>query len=344
MKSNLDKLQKDNASLQKVGKAIRRLFRQSTFPEEIAGSIRRAYRELGERYDTKEVDVAARSSATAEDLPEASFAGQQETFLNVTGEDELLEACRNCYASLFTDRAISYRQEHGFDHMRVALSVGVQKMVRADKAGAGVMFTIDTESGFPDVVVIDAAWGLGENVVKGTVTPDEYRVFTPLLKDESLTPIIEKSRGEKEKKAIYAASGSETVKNVDTSKQERRSFVLSDEEILQLARWGATIDEHYDRPMDIEWAKDGERDELYIVQARPETVQSQKEASSLKTYRLKETGDALVTGLAIGDAIAGGKACVIKSPDQMDQFEEGCVLVTGMTDPDWVRSSWSAKN
>jgi pyruvate, water dikinase len=336
IESNLAKLQKNGASLQEAGKSIRKLFRQATFPEQIAEAIRSAYRELSARYDTEEVDIAARSSATAEDLPEASFAGQQESFLNITGEDELLEACRNCYASLFTDRAISYREEHGFEHMRVALSVGVQKMVRADKAGAGVMFSIDTETGFPSVVVIDAAWGLGETVVQGTVTPDEYRIFTPLLKDNSLTPIIEKTRGEKEQKAIYAKDGEEPVKNVKTSTKERSSFVLSDEEILQLARWAVTIAEHYDRPMDIEWAKDGERNELYIVQARPETVQSQKEATSLKSYTLKEKGEVLLSGLAIGEAIASGKACVIKSAEQIDQFKEGGVLVTGMTDPDWV--------
>jgi pyruvate,water dikinase len=199
IRSHLEELQADSASLQEIGKKIRRLFRYATFPEEIAGAIVGDYHQLGERYGVGEIDVAVRSSATAEDLPEASFAGQQETFLNVTGEEELLEACRKCYASLFTDRAISYRQEQGFDHMQVALSAGVQKMVRSDKAGSGVMFTLDTATGFPDVVVINGAWGLGENVVQGTVTPDEYRVFKPLLKQKDLTPIIEKSLGTKEK-------------------------------------------------------------------------------------------------------------------------------------------------
>ena len=336
IEQHVQHLEEGGTSLQEVGRAIRQLFKRASFPQEVAEAIQSAYQELAERSESDEVDVAVRSSATAEDLPEASFAGQQETFLNVTGEEELLEACRNCYASLFTDRAISYREEQGFDHMGVALSVGVQKMVRSDKAGSGVMFTIDTETGFLDVVVINAAWGLGENVVQGAVTPDEYRVFKPLLDDEGLAPIIEKSLGDKEKKMVYATGGSQTTKNEDTSTRERRTFVLDDAEILQLSRWAALIEEHYERPMDIEWAKDGETGGLFIVQARPETVQSQKEAGSLKTYRLKEQGETLLTGLAIGEAIAVGEACVIKSVTEIDQFEEGAVLVTGMTDPDWV--------
>jgi pyruvate,water dikinase len=336
VRAQLQSLNDNEVSLQEVGKEIRRLFRYGDFPDEIARAIREAYQELSRQYDSAEVDVAVRSSATAEDLPEASFAGQQETFLNVSGEEELLEACRHCYASLFTDRAISYREEQGFDHMQVALSAGVQKMVRADKAGAGVMFTLDTEIGFPDVVVINAAWGLGENVVQGAVTPDEYRVFAPLLGNESLVPIVEKSLGAKEKKVVYATGRSETIKNVETSTQERRSFVLNDEEILQLARWADAIEQHYERPMDIEWAKDGESKDLFIVQARPETVQSQKEAQSLKTYRLEEEGEVLISGLAIGEAIASAPVSVIESADEMDRFEGGSILVTGMTDPDWV--------
>jgi pyruvate,water dikinase len=336
LRSRLSDWHAEEATLQETGEAIRRLFRHGSFPEDIAEAIRAAYRELSGRYDRDEVDVAARSSATAEDLPEASFAGQQETFLNVTGEDDLLEACRTCYASLFTDRAITYREEQGFDHMKVALSVGVQTMVRSDKACAGVMFTIDTETGFPDAVVINAAWGLGDTVVQGTVIPDEFRVFKPLLGEEAFRPIIQKALGEKEQKEIYATGGSENVKTVSTSKSERQRFTLSDGEILQLARWGAAIEAHYDRPMDIEWAKDGESGELYILQARPETVQSQKEAGSLKTYTLEERGERLLTGIAIGEAIASGEACVIESAEHMDQFEEDAILVTGMTDPDWV--------
>ena len=336
IESHLEEIEKGKKSLEKIGKSVRNLFLKSTFPEEIDRAVRDAYQELCKRYKTDEVDVAVRSSATAEDLPEASFAGQQETFLNVSGEEQLLEACRKCYASLFTDRAIAYRKEKGFDHMKVALSVGVQKMVRSDKAGAGVMFSIDTETGFPDVVVINAAWGLGENVVQGTVTPDEYMVFKPLLDQKSIRPIIEKTQGNKEKKMVYAKGGTKATKNIDTSKEERRSFVLNDGEILRLARWARVIEKHYKKPMDIEWAKDGETDDVFIVQARPETVQSQKEASSLKTYTLKKRGKRLLTGLSIGEAIAAGEVCRIKSADHIGRFKEGSILVTEMTDPDWV--------
>ncbi|TVS19910.1 MAG: phosphoenolpyruvate synthase [Planctomycetaceae bacterium] len=336
LKDELDKLKNDKQSLDKTGKAIRKMIRQGEFPDDLADAVRAAYREMSERYEIEEVAVAVRSSATAEDLPEASFAGQQETYLNVTGEADLLDACRKCYASLFTDRAIAYREEHGFDHLDVALSIGVQKMVRADKAGSGVMFSIDTETGFPDVVVISATWGLGENVVQGTVNPDEYRVFKPLLQDERLTPIIEKSLGDKEKTMVYATGGNKTVKNIDTPKKKRRQFVLTDDEILQLARWAVVIERHYDQAMDMEWAKDGESGELFIVQARPETVQSRKEAASLKSFSLKQRGQRLVSGLAIGQAIAIGKVCVLRSPDEIDQFRDDAVLVTEMTDPDWV--------
>ncbi len=332
----LDELHEERKSLEDTGETIRELILDGEFPEELADAIRTAYRELGERYGEDDVDVAARSSATAEDLPEASFAGQQESYLNVTGEDAVLDACRKCYASLFTDRAISYREQQGFDHLKVALSVGVQKMVRSDHAGAGVLFTLDTDTGFPDVVMINAAWGLGENVVKGTVDPDQYVVFAPFLDDESLRPIVGKTLGGKSQKMIYASGNDETTKNVEASEEERESFVLSDDEILRLARWGRTIEEHYDRPMDIEWAKDGERDELFIVQARPETVHSQKEASTLSTYELGERGERLLTGLAVGQAVAAGPVQVILDPDEADRFEEGSILVTDMTDPDWV--------
>ncbi len=328
--------QQEGVSLSTTGEAIRRLIRRGSWPTEIADEIVRAYRELGRRYGQNEVDVAVRSSATAEDLPEASFAGQQETFLNITGEDELLESCRKCYASLFTDRAISYRELHGFDHLQVALSVGVQKMVRSDLAGAGVMFSIDTETGFPDVVVIDAAWGLGENVVQGTVNPDSYTVFKPLLGWPGLRPILHKRLGAKEKKLVYGRGGSHVTRNTDTTAGERHAFVLSDDEVLQLARWATVIERHYDKPMDMEWAKDGETGTLYIVQARPETVQSRREAGVLKSYALQETGPLLLTGLSIGEAIAAGKVQVIKSASEIERFTEGNILVTGMTDPDWV--------
>lgn len=336
IRAALEALQRGSRPLAQVGRAIRRLFERAHLPEEIAEAICQAYHELSQRYKVAEVDVAVRSSATAEDLPEASFAGQQETFLNVTGEEELLEACRNCYASLFTDRAISYRQEKGFDHLDVALSVGVQKMVRADRASAGVMFSIDTETGFPHVVVINAAWGLGENVVQGAVTPDQYVVFKPLLDHRKLRPIIEKTLGDKTKKLVYSRGGGRTTKNIETPRDERHAFVLQDEEILQLAHWARAIEQHYGRPMDIEWAKDGDSGELFIVQARPETVHSLRAASVLKTYRLTGKGTRLLTGLSIGDAVAAGKICVIKSPDNIDQFEDDSILVTEMTDPDWV--------
>ena len=324
-------------TLAQVGRAIRRMFKNASFPEDMAQEIRGAYHDLSHKYGSDEVDVAVRSSATAEDLPGASFAGQQETFLNIVGEDDLLDACVGCFASLFTDRAISYRIEQGFDHLDVALSVGVQKMARSDLGSSGVMFSIDTETGFPDVVVINAAWGLGENVVQGAVNPDEYVVYKPLLKHEEFTPIVGKTIGAKEKKMVYSKKGASTpTKNVDTSKSERSSLVLTDEEILLLARWTVAIEDHYGHPMDIEWAKDGERDEMYIVQARPETVQSQKEGRALKTYVLKETGRPIAKGLAIGEAIAVGPVIVIESASEIDRFEDGAVLVTGMTDPDWV--------
>lgn len=336
IRAQLTDFEHGKQSLEKTGKAIRRLFGRADFPEDLAAAICQAYQELGKRSATDNVDVAVRSSATAEDLPEASFAGQQETFLNITGEDDLLEACCHCYASLFTDRAISYRREKGFNQLEVALSIGVQKMVRSDRASAGVMFSLDTETGFRDVVVIDAAWGLGENVVQGAVTPDEYTVFKPLLDRQQYTPILDKVRGEKAHKLSYAKSGSQPTKNIPTSKKERQAYVLDDAEILHLARWACTIEAHYGTPMDMEWAKDGDTGELYIVQARPETVQSQKQAGSLKTYRLKEHGKRLVTGLSIGEAIASGKACLLNSTADIDQFQAGAVLVTAMTDPDWV--------
>ncbi|MHB0876065.1 MAG: phosphoenolpyruvate synthase [Anaerolineae bacterium] len=336
IRCQLDAFARGESTLNRTGRWIRSRFLRAHFPEDLAEPIRAAYHELSRRYGTEDVDVAVRSSATAEDLPDSSFAGQQETFLNVRGEDELLIACRRCLASLFTDRAIAYRQARGFDHMEVALSVGVQKMVRSDKAGAGVLFTIDTETGFPDVIVINAGWGLGENVVKGVITPDEYRVFKPLLGRDSLVPIVEKTLGEKEHKLIYAIGGTESTRNVDTTTTERRSYVLSEPEILQLATWGATIEQHYARPMDVEWAKDGDSGELYIVQARPETVQSRREANSLRTYALKQRGEPLLSGLAIGEAIAVGKAQVIRRVEDIDRFEDNAILVTEMTDPDWV--------
>ena len=329
-------LDADRGNLADVGERVRGLIREGVLPPDLAEAIREGYRRLSEQSGREDLDVAVRSSATAEDLPEASFAGQLDTYLNIRGEARLLEACKDCFASLFTDRAISYREEHGFDHLQVALSVGIQEMVRSDEAGSGVMFSIDTETGFPDTVLINAAWGLGETVVQGIVDPDEYHVFKPLLGDETVRPIVAKSLGAKARKMVYAAADGDSAELVDTSDDERSRFVLSDDEILQLARWAAAIERHYGRPMDIEWAKDGETDKLYIVQARPETVQSQRGSASLRTYRLKGSGKTLVSGLAVGASIATGKVCRLASADEIDRFETGGVLVTGMTDPDWV--------
>ncbi len=327
----------DGGALHDVGGRIRQLLLDAEFPPDLRTAITHAYEELGARLDRDEPDVAVRSSATAEDLPEASFAGQQESFLNITGIDALLEACRRCYASLFTDRAINYRKDHGFDHLDVALSIGVQEMVRSDLAGAGVMFTIDTDSGFPRVVLIDAAWGLGESVVAGTVDPDEYMVFKPLLGQEGARPVISKTLGEKASKVVYrdTAPGEDPTEVVPTADDERTAYVLDDDEILQLARWAVVIEDHYGMAMDIEWAKDGDRGGLFIVQARPETVQAQREASMLRSFRLLERGDEIVSGVAIGDGIAAGIVCNLSSPDDIDRFVDGAVLVTGVTDPDW---------
>lgn len=336
MRAQLEALRSKRAALHEVGDAIRRLFLDGEFPPPIAEAIGSGYRELSQRCGRAEVAVAVRSSATAEDLPDASFAGQQETFLNVRGERDLLDACRRCYASLFTDRAISYRETKGFDHMQVALSIGIQQMVRADLAGSGVMFTIDTESGFPGVVVISAAWGLGENVVQGAVNPDKYLVFKPPLADPRYRPIVEKALGAKEKKLVYAVGGGARTKNVDTTRAERTAFVLDEDNILQLARWAVAIERHYGRPMDMEWAKDGETGELAIVQARPETVQSIRDSALLRKYRLKQQGQRLLSGAAIGEAVAVGDVCVIRSAKEIDRFRPGAVLVTGSTDPDWV--------
>ncbi|MFM0311868.1 phosphoenolpyruvate synthase [Paraburkholderia sp. RL17-383-BIF-A] len=336
LSSVLAELADGKIPLAEAGQTIRRAILRGEWPDDTAQAIRRGYAELNRRAGSTEMDVAVRSSATAEDLPDASFAGQQETFLNVRGERALLEACRRCYASLFTDRAISYRQAKGFDHLKVALSVGVQRMVRSDQGGAGVMFSIDTETGFEKIVLINAAWGLGENVVQGTVDPDEYEVFKPLLSDPKLSPIIEKKRGGKGLKMIYTNESERPTKNVPTSKAERAAFVLNDEEILTLARWACTIEKHYGQPMDIEWAKDGITGEIFIVQARPETVESRREASAVKTYHVRKAGRKLVSGVSIGEAVAAGAVCVIDSPREADRFVDGSILVTRTTDPDWV--------
>jgi pyruvate,water dikinase len=325
-----------SVTLQVAGEAIREAFLAGEFPAPLAEDIRSAYRELARRSGGHHPAVAVRSSATAEDLPDASFAGQQETFLNVVGERQLLDACRRCFASLFTDRAITYRELKGFDDLSVALSIGVQRMVRSDLGASGVMFSIDTESGFPHVAVISAAWGLGELVVQGTVDPDTYMVFTPLLADPALSPIIERTVGAKEHKLVYGRGGSARTRLVETTLRDRAALVLADSDVLQLARWAVVVAAHYGRPMDMEWAKDGVTGELFLVQARPETVQATRSATTLIQHRLTGEGTVLVQGAAIGEGIATGEVCIIKDPSEITRFRDGAILVTEMTDPDWV--------
>jgi len=331
----------DMNKLAETGRKIRDLIRNSEFPEDLREAIIEAYRTLSSTYKEENTDVAVRSSATAEDLPDASFAGQQETFLNIRGEHILLDACKNCFASLFTDRAIVYREEKDFDHMKVYLSIAVQKMVRSDSACSGVMFTIDTETGFKNTIFINGSWGLGENVVQGQVNPDEFHVFKPMLK-KGFRPIITKKLGAKSIRMIYAEGGTKPVKNIPVPEAEQKQYCINDDEILQLAKWGVCIEEHYSEkkkkytPMDIEWAKDGRTNELFIVQARPETVQSQKETNVLEEYYLKRKGRVITTGTSVGGKIGQGKAAVIKHVSEIEKFKPGLVLVTEMTDPDWV--------
>jgi pyruvate, water dikinase len=322
------------------GHRLRELIYQAPLPEGLREEIASAYRTLCAEYG-ENADVAVRSSATAEDLPTASFAGQQETYLNIRGTAHLLDACRRCFASLFTDRAISYRIDQGFDHFRVALSVGVMKMVRSDLAASGVIFTLDTESGFRDVVLINASWGLGENVVQGAVNPDEFFVFKPTLK-EGYRPIIGKKLGGKVMKMIYGTGTSKVLtRNVGVPKEDRRRFCLTEEEVLTLARQAVAIEEHYtrkagrDTPMDIEWAKDGVTGEIFIVQARPETVQSQKRMEFLETYRLEGKGPVLARGVSVGEKIAAGPARAIIDVHRLQEFQHGEILVADTTTPDW---------
>ncbi|MGV7227984.1 MAG: phosphoenolpyruvate synthase [Nitrospirales bacterium] len=329
----------DLENLRQRGRQVRQAILGSPLPSDLENLIIIAYQKLSEGL-TGPADVAVRSSATAEDLPDASFAGQQETYLNVQGDLSLLETCKRCFASLFTDRAISYRVDKGFDHFQIALSIGVQEMVRSDLAAAGVLFTIDTETGFPDVVLINASYGLGENVVQGTVNPDEYYVFKPTLK-QGFRPILHKISGSKEFKLIYDIGGSKMVKNVPVSLEDRSHFAITDEEILALARWGCLIEDYYTAkkgrpcPMDIEWAKDGQTGDLFIVQARPETVQSGKNLDVLETYHLKQRGPVLIQGRSVGEKIGQGPVRVIKHVENLQNFREGDVLVTDKTDPDW---------
>jgi pyruvate,water dikinase len=322
-------------ALEEAGRTVRDLIMASEFPQDLSDAIIGAYHDLARRISNDgDVDVAVRSSATAEDLPDASFAGQQESYLNVRGEHELLESIKKAFASLFTNRAISYRVDKNFDHFKVALSVSVQKMARSDRGASGVMFTLDTDSGFRDVVLINASWGLGEYVVKGIVTPDEYIVFKPTLKN-GFKSIISKKIGSKEKKLIYATEGNTPTKEVQVTPNERAMFVLDNDLITRLSKWGIMIEDHYQKPMDIEWAYDGETKDLYIVQARPETVQAKKSATVLEEYVLEEKGQVLASGASVGRKIGQGKAHFIKDPSQLSEFQPGEVLVAEITDPDW---------
>lgn len=335
--AHLDDWRSGRTSLSDTGHAIRALVLASRLPDDLTDQLRSAYARLTELAQTHDPAVAVRSSATAEDLPDASFAGQHETFLNVRGEAALLDAVLRCYASLFTDRAISYREAKGFDHLSVALSVGVQQMVRSDMAGSGVMFTLDTETGFPRVATISAAWGLGETIVQGAVNPDRYVVFKPLLDQPAARPIIEKVLGEKALRMTYADEGGRQTRIVPCTPAERAAFVLNDEEILELGRWAVAVERHYGRPMDLEWAKDGISGLLYLVQARPETVHgSSGGGAHFRKYRLKTSATPVLRGVAVGTAIATGKVCLIRDPSDIARFQDGAILVTGNTDPDWV--------
>ena len=322
----------DMKSLAEKGSRVRRLIRTAECPPDLETEIRDAYREMERKYG-KDVDVAVRSSATAEDLPTASFAGQQMSYLNVQGEDDLISKVMKCFASLFTNRAISYRVDKGFDHLSVYLSVGVQKMVRSDLASSGVIFSIDTESGFADVIYVTAVYGLGESLVQGAVSPDQFYVHKPTLK-KGFRSIVEKKLGSKEEKMVYRGYGAGTSgRKVKVEDQKR--FALSDDEVLTLARWTCIIEDHYGLPMDIEWAKDGISGELFVVQARPETVHSQRNSALLTTYVLEGKGRLLLTGEAVGTRIAQGEVNIIEGSEEIHRFKKGQVLVTDMTDPDW---------
>jgi pyruvate,water dikinase len=322
----------DMENLADRGEKIRNLIANSSCPKELEEEIRICYQKLEERFG-KNVDVAVRSSATAEDLPTASFAGQQTSYLNVRGENDLLEKVMDCFASLFTNRGISYRVDKGFDHLGVYLSVGVQKMIRSDLACSGVMFSIDTDSGFRDVVYITGAYGLGENVAQGVVDPDQFYVFKPTLK-KGFRPIVEKKLGTKDEKLVYKRDEAGTEQK-EVKVEEQRKFALSDDEILTLAKWACIIEEHYGAPMDIEWAKDGVTGEVFVVQARPETVHSHEDLASLRTYVLEGKGKLLLKGESVGTKIGQGEVHVIEHSNEIHKFKDGQVLVTDMTDPDW---------
>ena len=328
------------SNLTAIGETARALIFSGVFPNEIIEAINDAYQTLSANCGIKNLDVAVRSSATAEDLPTASFAGRMESYLNISGEKQLLEAVHRCYASLFTDRAIKYRHDMGFTGIDVAISVGVQQMVRSDKASSGVAFTIDPDSGFENGIIINSAWGLGENIVQGRVTPDEWLVFKPTLFNEKLNPILKSHCGRKEYTMLYvqnaeSASAEKTIVNINTPSEKQNEFSLTKKEVIQLAQWCNKIEQHYGKAMDIEWAKDGLNDQLYIVQARPETVHGKDQKQVREIFTLKEKGKLITTGIALGDKIATGKARIILNPQDGDQLQKGEILVTDITNPDW---------
>ncbi len=327
------------SDLKKRAAAVRQAILNAALPEELIEEIKKSYQELCLFYKMDNADVAVRSSATAEDLPSASFAGQQETFLNIRGVEAVIKSVSKSYASLFTDRAISYREDKGFDHFKIALSTSVQKMVRSDKATSGVMFTLDTESGFRDLILISSIYGLGENIVQGLVNPDEFFVFKPSLRQclsgRKINPVISRQLGSKNKKMIYSDDPQKPTKNIPVNKVQRQNFSLSQKEIIKLAEWGLIIEKHYKRPMDIEWAKDGVSGQLFIVQARPETIHSVKNPNVLLRYVLTKKGKLLCAGHSVGEKIGQGKVKKIMNVKEIGKFRTGEVLVTEMTDPDW---------
>ena len=325
----LDKVNYSN--LKEIGASARKLIMNATLTKELENNIINAYKELSNGVD---IEVAVRSSATAEDLPNASFAGQHESFLNIKGEKEVLEAVKKCFGSLYTDRAIKYREDNHFKHEQVFLSVGIQKMVRSDKASSGIGFTLEPDSGFRDVIHLSGVWGLGENIVQGMITPDEFLVFKPTLL-LGKNAIIQKRLGDKTKTMIYGTESENAVLNIDTPKEKQLQFVLNDQEILKLANWALIIEEYYKKPMDIEWAKDGITQEIFIIQARPETVHSLQDPLIVKEYRLLEKGKIITKGNAVGSKIAVGKARILQSPNESDKIIEGEIIVTDVTSPDW---------
>ena len=331
---------KEYSNLSSIGEKARNLILSATIPEEIQNEIETSYQSLSEQCGCNNVDVAVRSSATSEDLPTASFAGQMQSFLNINGTTQLIDAVHRCYVSLFTDRAIKYRHDMGFAKLDIAISVGIQQMVRSDKAASGVAFTIDPDSGFENTIIVNSIWGLGENIVQGTVTPDEWIVFKPTLENPDLDPILKRQCGRKEFTMIYAdksssSSAENTISNTDTSLEKQNQFSLSDKEVIQLSQWCYKIEKHYRKPMDIEWAKDGLNNQLYIVQARPETVHGKANKQVREIYKLKEKGTLLTQGIALGDKIASGKVRILNSPQEGHLLQDGEIIVTDLTNPDW---------